>query len=62
MPLEDLYICDTSKCTCPIVQEQMITYYNDNERYAQYVSQSTNVSQETTTAPTPEHYMALDFS
>jgi len=23
----------TSKCTCPIVQEQMISYYNDIELY-----------------------------
>ena len=28
-----LFLYHTSKCTCPIVQEQMISYYNDIDLY-----------------------------
>jgi len=51
-----------SKCTCPIMQEQMISYYNDIDLYMLNMVNSGLILTKETTAATCTEALALDFS
>ena len=50
-----LYI-ETSNCTCPIVQEQMISYYNDIDLYMLNAVNTEWTKIKETTAATLKHW------
>ena len=57
---ENTLLVYTCKCTCPIVQEQMISYYNDIDLYMLNMVNSGLILRNNSSSNTEA--LALDFS